>query len=209
MNYFQVQWSIYILNWSASYKSLCVCVCVCVCVCMRVWSRILLASCSFVLLWSSYGPLPYFRTLKYFLFWRSFQRLISLRASLLLWEATFPSSCFLNPHFLHCFIQQRWGPSYEIMDVYCWLPKFTEDLSFCCCSHPKSPHGIPFLLFGIPTSLLRVPQTTTVEQESPRNCFLLSWVGTCHVFISKAALNVVMRFHGALNGLLHSRHKMS
>ena len=98
---------------------------------------------------------------------------------------------------------------HEIMDVCCCLPKFTEALSFCCCHRSKSPHGIPFLLYGIPTSLLGVPQTTMVEQESPSNCFLMSWVGTCHVFISKAVLNVVMRFHGAVNGLLHSRHKMS
>ena len=79
---------------------------------MCVWTRILLAACSFVLLWSSYGPLPN-SGLKYFLFWRPSQRLISLRASPLLWEATFPSSCFLNRHFLHCFIHQGWGPSWN------------------------------------------------------------------------------------------------
>lgn len=67
-----------------------------------------------------------------------------------------------------------------------------EMMDVCRCLKPKASVAAvtpsllwdPFLLFGIPTLLLPV-WTTMVEQESPSNCFLVSWVGTCHVLFQK------------------------
>lgn len=114
------------------------------CVCMCVWSRILLVACSFVLLWSSYRPLPNSGLWSISCFGGQARGWSPCRASPLLWEATFPSSCFLNLHFLHCFIQQGWGPSCEIMDVCrCLKPKVSV-----AAVTPSLPVGSHFCFLG-------------------------------------------------------------
>lgn len=57
---------------------------------MCVWSRTLLVACSFVLLWSSYGPLPNSGLWSISCFGGQARGWSPCGASLLLWEATFP-----------------------------------------------------------------------------------------------------------------------
>lgn len=106
-------------------------------------------------------------------------------------------------------IQQGWRPPCEM-----WTAA-----TACCCSvrtsasvaaiTPSLPLEPPFCFLGSPSHCWESCRLLWLKQESPSNHLLRSWVGTWNVLISKAELKVVMRFHGTLSGLLHSRHKMS